>query len=315
MRRRQYLRLAAATCLAPLARASAGTVRFRPARGAVRVLLDSKPYLSFYFGPEWDRPFLHPLVTPGGIEISRGVPPKAGEDAEFPWQRGLWFGHADICGRDFWSGSGGRMLVSQPPVTDPRTASLIARAELAAAGGQVLGELTERFRFSGDGRRNIIDATISIAATHRDLRMGDTSQGGLAVRLTEEFRDGRGVDVLNSEGVEGVDVWGKPARWVDYSARVFGRKAGVAILDHPRNLRYPTRWCAEDYGMFAANPFGAGAFHEPAARGSNGGEPFVIRPGSELTLRYRVVVHEGDAEEAGIEAMQAEFAASDGTLE
>jgi hypothetical protein len=200
------------------------------------------------------------------------------------------------------------MIVPDPPAADAMAAAITARAELITAGGQPLGSLTQRFRFSGGERWNRIDVAVSISANRGDLLLGDCAEGGLAVRLTEEFRDDRGVDMINSEGATGVEIWGKPARGVDYSARIFGSMAGVAILDHPANLRYPTRWNAQDDGLVSANPFGAGSFKNPNGNGQKTEGRWTIRQGSALALLYRVVIHEGGAEEAGIEAMHAEFA-------
>jgi hypothetical protein len=57
------------------------------------------------------------------------------------------------------------------------------------------------------------------------------------------------------------NIWGKPAKWVHYAAKVDGKPAGVAVLDHPSNLRHPTTWHARGYGLFAANPFGLRELH------------------------------------------------------
>ena len=101
--------------------------------------------------------------------------------------------------------------------------------------------------------------------------------------------------IVNSEGEEASKVWGRPARWVDYSGVIERRPVGIAVFDHPGNLRHPTRWHARGYGLFAANPFhGFGG-------GPPGSDGHTIPAGEELRLRYRFVFHEGDAERADIE--------------
>ena len=70
---------------------------------------------------------------------------------------------------------------------------------------------------------------------------------------------------------------------------VDGEPVGVAIFDHPDNLRHPTWWHARTYGLVAANPFGVHDFErQPAGAGD-----LVLAQGEELTLRYRVVMHRG----------------------
>lgn len=104
--------------------------------------------------------------------------------------------------------------------------------------------------------------------------------------------------IVNSEGHENGEAWGKTARWVDYSGRVDGIMTGVAILDHPGNLRHPCHWHARDYGLVAANPFGLHDF----TKAEKGTGDHVIPAGGTLTFRSLFVFHAGDAAAAGIEA-------------
>lgn len=77
----------------------------------------------------------------------------------------------------------------------------------------------------------------------------------------------------------------------------------MAIIDHPKNLRYPTWWHVRTYGLFAANPFGIHDFEKkPPATGD-----FILAPGESTTLRYRFVFHVGNTEEAKIEERAKEF--------
>jgi hypothetical protein len=81
---------------------------------------------------------------------------------------------------------------------------------------------------------------------------------------------------------------------------------GLAVLDHPSNLRHPAHWHARDYGLVAANPFGLHDF-TGAVLGSG---DHTIPAGESLTFRYLFVFHEGDAEAAGIEGLWKQWAAS-----
>jgi hypothetical protein len=138
------------------------------------------------------------------------------------------------------------------------------------------------------------------------LRVGDSDDGGFAFRLDEAFREDRGALLRNSDGLTGTkNIWGKPARWVDYTASIEGTPAGVAIFDHPSNLRYPTRWHARGYGLCAANPFALKSFtKDPSADGS-----YTLPVGRRLALRYRVLIHEGPCEPADLERYYREYSA------
>lgn len=72
---------------------------------------------------------------------------------------------------------------------------------------------------------------------------------------------------------------------------------GIAIFDHPDNLRHPTYWHVRDYGLFAANPFGIHDFVPGTPKGTG---DYLLKRGESLTLRYRLCLHRGRTEEANI---------------
>ena len=112
---------------------------------------------------------------------------------------------------------------------------------------------------------------------------------------------------LNSTGQRDAHAWGRRAAWVDYSGRSDSTVVGVTLMDHPDNLRHPTWRHARDYGPLAANPFGMHDFENaPAGRGD-----FVLPAGATLPLRYRLCLHEGDADDARIPELWRAWLASE----
>jgi hypothetical protein len=73
------------------------------------------------------------------------------------------------------------------------------------------------------------------------------------------------------------------------------REVGIAVFDHPHNLRYPTFWHVRDYGLMTANPFGLSYFPDGSGDGS-----YTLPAGEKLTFRYRVLIHAGGAELGGV---------------
>ena len=279
MRRREFL-LGTATAL------GAGGSR-------LSVPLGGTEFTSFYWGEEWDKPFLHPIRSASGRVLSRGFPvePREGDSTDHGWHRGIWWGHGIVNGVDLWREQGrdktGRLVVQAAPVL--KGSLLTATMAMVSPQGKTFGSIRQSFEFSTRDRLRIIDATIEIAASVGEaLTFGDTDDGGFGFRLSEEFREDRGARLRNSEGLEGSKaIWGKPARWVDYSARLGGVDTGVAVFDHPANFRHPTRWHARGYSLCSANPFALKSFTR-AGDGSH-----TVEAGQRLSLRYRVVIHEG----------------------
>src|SRR5688500_18694868 len=123
---------------------------------------------------------------------------------------------------------------------------------------------------------------------------------------TRKLTSGHG-KIVNAKGDRDHAAWGKRAEWCDYHAEHKGKVYGVAIFDHPQNLRHPTWWHARDYGLVAANPIGWHDF-EPRTTKANAGL-HSLQPGGSLTLRYRVYLHRGDDKTANLVARYADYSA------
>jgi hypothetical protein len=158
--------------------------------------------------------------------------------------------------------------------------------------------------FYPDPKLRIIDFRVTLTAA-TDVTLGDTKEGAFAIRLAEPFTERRGGKITDSEGRAGMrQVWGKRAAWVDYSTELEGERLGVAIFDHPSNPRFPTYWHARDYGLFSLNPFGQNAFDPAAPENIQ-----KLRPGMRIELRWRVLIHPGDALSGDVAGLYKSFAA------
>jgi methane monooxygenase PmoA-like len=311
--------LATATAV-PIARTSAEAVEFVPHDTSVDVLIGGRPFTTYYFDPAIAKPFLHPLRSAAGTIVTRSFPivqDIAGEDRDEPHQRPMYFAHGDINGFDFWGEAAFPRWSNHPNSTFGRTVvrsvdeatggvdSGILRAtfDLVAPKG-VLGREIQQYRFGGDEHRRVIDCQFSILATEVALVLGDTKEGTFAIRVVKALDSPPG-HMLNADGATGENgIWGKQSRWVDYYGRVNGEDVGVAILDHPQNLRAPSYWHARAYGLLAANPFGVTFFtHDRRRRGA-----YTIPAGSSLTLRYRVMIHHGNPVQGGVQDEYLRFA-------
>ena len=104
----------------------------------------------------------------------------------------------------------------------------------------------------------------------------------------------------NSEVVEGTDCWGKRSDWVNLFGKVQDDPVNIVILDHPKNVGYPTYWHARGYGLFAANPLGQSVFSE-GKEALN----FKLAEGESTVFRYRILVHDGS--ELSKEAIDKSF--------
>jgi hypothetical protein len=298
-------------------------IAFKEKLKQINVVIDGELFTTFHFDETWPKPFLHPLRAPAGVIVTRGWPleKNAGESSDHHWHRGLWFAHGDINGIDFWrevSGDAtqdkklplpvGRLVLESAPQhsTDFKRGTLQANFGLVTPDNKTIGTLRAMYVFQKLGEHYAIDVRVTIQANRGvALKFGDTEEGLLGLRFADAFREDRGAVLLNSDGLKGTkNIWGKRARWVDYSTVIEDQTVGVAVFDHPSNPKHPTYWHARGYGLNAANPFGEHDFHHDKTRDGS----VTILQDSKLTFRYRVVIHNGDAAASKIEELYQAFA-------
>lgn len=288
--------------------ASAG-VKITRLDDRLRIEINGQLFTEYYFR-DVPRPFLYPIVGPGGVEMTRNWPMKEtpGEEHDHPHHRSLWFAHGMVNGQDFWTEGPktGKIVHDQfLEVSDGRSGLIRATNKWVAADGTVecTDETTLRISSSPD---RTIDFDVTLHAPDSPVVFGDTKEGSLGFRLAEPLTmrhkvggktlggDGH---YINSNGERDGDAWGKRADWCDAYAALDGKTIGVAIFDHPQNPHHPTWWHARDYGLFAANPFGEHDFEKLKDKDKGA---LTIPAGQSATFRWRILLHEGDATQAGI---------------
>ncbi|TAH39530.1 MAG: hypothetical protein EYC70_01725 [Planctomycetota bacterium] len=257
------------------------------------------------------RPYLYPVLGPDGVEVTRAYPiaERPGEPTDHPHHVSLWYAHGSVNGHDFWQGGdGARIACVRAEILQQGGAQAAVRLHNRwIAGGETILTEERTLRFSARDGVRWIDADITlIAPPQRAVVLGDTKEGSFALRLRHELAlrgEGAAGHCYNSEGQRDAAVWGKRAAWVCYSGPVEGRTLSVAVFDHPRNPRYPTWWHARDYGLVAANPFGAHDF-EGVAPGTG---DLRLAPGERVRFRYRVALISGLADPAALDALASGF--------
>lgn len=277
----------------------AAAVSFHPGEDAVEVRVDGKTFTTFHYAAKWDKPFLHPLRTASGDIVTRRWPveQKTGEIEDHTWHRGLWWTHGDVNGVDYWRELGpaktGKLVLRGKPRT--RGNRLEAVCDFIAPDGRRHGSVLQQFAFGSQDGIMWVDVTVTVRAdVGKGIAMGDTEEGSLGFRFSDDFREDRGATLRNAEGLQGTKaIWGKRAKWVDYSTVRDGKRLGVAIFDHPSNPRHPTYWHARGYGLNAANPFGVRDFTRDKSQNGK----IDIAAGGTLRFRYRVAIHEGASPE------------------
>ena len=290
------------------------------------VIVDGKPFTSYIYPDDIMKPVLYPLQTTDGSFVTRGWPldPRPGERVDHPHHIGMWLNYGNVNGLDFWNNSTDipaekknkfgtirHRKVNRIEAGNDKAILEVTMDWQTPEGKNLLQEET-RFVFSGSGNTRTIERITTLTALKEDVSFKDNKEGVLGIRLARElehpsnkpevFTDASGkataVPELNNEGVtgkyrssegkEGDDVWGTRGQWVNLNGVIDSKPVSLVLLDHPKNVGYPTYWHARGYGLFAANPLGQKEF-------SKGKEvlDFKLPAGKSVTFRYKVLIHSG----------------------
>lgn len=280
------------------------------------VVIGGKPFTTFFFGANTMKPYLHPLRTADGMQMTRSYPMEQveGETRDHPHHQGVWFTHGDVNGFDFWANPkpgpkyGKVVLLEGKPVRaqgGSKTGIVEAAFQWVDPNGKPLLREDRKMTFYDDPVNRIVDFDITLTALKEAVKFGDTKEGTFAIRMNDKLTEkAKGATLVSSDGAKAMkDVWGKPFPWVDYSGMLEGKEVGIAIFDHPKNPKHPTHWHARDYGLFAANIFGERDFY----RDKNRDGSVTLEPGKSMRFRYRVVVHPGLTDAKKMDALYSAY--------
>lgn len=144
----------------------------------------------------------------------------------------------------------------------------------------------------------LIDCTFAIAA-RKNIHIERAKHAFFAIRCAPDIAPTYGGTLLNSEGDEGAEgTYGKPAKWCTF----FGPRRlnpaiveGIAIMNHPDNFGGNCLWFTRDYGHLSPQPF---EFLK---------EPFRLKRGETLELKYRVVLYAGTPRQANLNSLYQQW--------
>jgi len=284
----------------------------------VVIKIDGQPFTE-YLTKSGSKPILWPILGPTGKAMTRFYPmgEAPNERQDHIHQRSFWFTHGEVNGIDFWAETGTRMPLGTQvhkgfdKIASGDQAVVVTRNDWLDPTGKKVLEDVRKLAFGTLGASRWIDFDITLIASNGPVVFGDTKEGSFGIRVAETMKvDAKlGGRIINSNGLEDKDAWGKSASWVDYQGPVEGETLGIAIFNHPSSFRYPTHWHVRTYGLYAVNPFGTGDFKRTGKNDPNDQSGRYEMPaGQSINLRYRVLLHKGDEKQAQVAEAFAAYA-------
>ena len=260
--------------------------------------VDGAERLRYHFAERYSRPFFYPVIGPSGRSVTRMGHPAA---PDHDHHRSLWFANNDVAGNNFWAEGQAPRIVQRHWVhyqDGDQEAALVV--DLDWVDGHAVTLMTQRLVTALrplEGGESLIELQSDFSTKLDPLPLNKTNFGFLAVRMAKSISHHYGGGELrNSEGAVGEPaIFGRPARWVDYSGPIVGaRSEGITYLPHPSNPNHPSSWHVRDDGWMSA------AF---CLR-----EGFDLTPKQPLTLRYLLHVHAGPCDPASADRVFDRFA-------
>jgi hypothetical protein len=256
----------------------------------INVTINDKFFTSYIFSDDEKYPFFYPVNGPvsGGSVTSM-------RNAVYPHHSSLFFGCDLVNGGNYW----------QEGLERGRIISV--NAQIEKEGGDTV-IITDECIWSRPGaispvkdtRKYIVTApsenltqidVIILMEPLMDIHILKTNHSLFSARMAADLAVTNGGTMINAEGAKSEkETFGKSSPWIDYYGKRGNAVEGLTIMQHPSNPWYPSPWFTRDYGFMSPTPM-----YWP----QDGKETF-LKKGTVLNLRYRVIVHSGSTEEAGI---------------
>ncbi len=253
------------------------------------VRIDEVTFTCYRFAAGQKLPYFYPVNGPlSGLSLTTE------SSLPYPHHRSLWFGADRVNGGDYWQEGNDRgQIVSRGAQVVPGGPDAVRIRDVCdwKQPGQapVVLDTREIVITAPSDSLRIIDFAVTLEA-RTDVKIERSNHSLFSARVVPALAVTAGGALVNAEGLSGEKATaGASSSWMDYSGTRFGLTEGLAIFDTPGNLWFPSKWFTRDYGFFS--PTNMNWIDDKGVR---------LKSGEVLTFRYRVVVHAGNAGQAGI---------------
>jgi hypothetical protein len=256
----------------------------------VDVYIDGRFFTSYIYSRDEKYPFFYPVNGPSGASVT------SKRNSNFPHHSSLFFGADHVNGGNYWQeglDKGQIISVKTEIIEEGQEQVVIANECLwVRPGADAPIKDTRRIRISSPADDIYqIDFDIKLHML-QDVTIARTNHSLFSGRMDPDLAVTHGGTMVNAGGKEGESgTFGEPSPWVSYYGNRGGNTEGMTIMQHPSNEWYPAPWFTRDYGFFSPTPL---YWPEDEEAGT------FLQEGEVVELRYRVLVHRGDHQDAEI---------------
>ena len=262
----------------------------------VVVTVEGKLFTCYKFAKTQKYPYFWPVNGPAS---GKSVTTETSQP--YPHHHSLFFGCDKVNGGNYWQEANerGQILSQGPKIAESGRQRVVFTDECLwkQPGAEPIIRDRRRITITAPSKEmRTIDFEITIEPL-TDITILKSNHALFSARVVPELSVKSGGTLVNAEGkTTEKGTWGVNSPWCDYYGTRDGATEGIAIFDNPNNRWFPCKWFTRDYGFFSPTPMNwleGGKLQLPKAK--------------MLKLQYRVVVHAGDTEKAGIKTIFAQY--------
>lgn len=278
-------------------RAQNATVEAERIGNRIDVTIGDDFFTSYRFEDDEKYPFFFPVNGPvsGGSVTSM-------RNGMYPHHSSLFFGCDRVNGGNYWQEGldRGRIISLGAQVIETGGEKAVITDECIWKRPDADCPIKDKriiTIFSLNPNLYVLDFEIEMEML-MDVTIEQTNHSLFSVRIAEDLTVKQGGTMVNSLGDIGEQsTFGQPAPWMDYYGTRRTGIEGIAILQHPSSKWFPSKWFTRDYGFMSPTPM----------FWPENGENTILAKGEKVRLRYRVLIHKGTPEEAGIASLYEEY--------
>jgi hypothetical protein len=238
--------------------------------------------------------YIHPLFDLRGNAITDDFPKDHVHHRGLSW---TW-AHVGVAGEvyDLWACEGVRQVFEKWLAREngPVCATIGVKNAWWTAQKKIMDEWVWIRAWPANEYGRAIDVLVTLKALEPIELSGRKEKGysGFGLR----YGPRQATVITTPQGIEAADSDLKRFPWADESGKFAGSPllSGAAIFQQSSNPSFPAGWCLRDYGFIGVSWPGVEILH--------------LEPGQTLTLRFRVWVHEGDAQAGKVQEAYDLFA-------
>ncbi|MBP8959773.1 MAG: PmoA family protein [Bacteroidales bacterium] len=263
----------------------------------INVTIDGKFFTSYIFPDDEKYPFFFPVNGPASGGSVTSI-----RNAEYPHHSSLFFGCDLVNGGNWWQEGleRGRIIsVNAEIIKEGGDTAIISDECIWSRPGAVSPIKDTRKYIITAPSLGLYQIEVEIVMEMlTDVRIQKTNHSLFSVRTAPDISVRNGGTMVNAEGLRSEkETFGKKSAWLDFYGKRGTSVEGIAILQHPSNPWYPAPWFTRDYGFMSPTPM-----YWP-----ENNKDIFMKKGTVLNLRYLVLVHSGDSQQANIKEIFEQY--------